>query len=1204
MRLKTIQVDGFKSYATPTVIGEFDASFNAITGLNGSGKSNILDAICFAMGITTLSSVRVSNLQELIYKQGTAGITKASVTLTFDNSDKLTSPTGYESDREITVTRQIFVNNPTKYMINGRKALATEVSNMFRSVQLNVNNPHFLIMQGRITKVLNMKPEEIRDMLQEALGTLMYETKKLEAQKKMAQKDIKVTAIRETLDKQITPRIEKLREDKKEYDRYNAVVQDLQRHKRFIIAYEFYSKQELVRTGREQQMGLADEIENQKTRRKQLAQEEKLALSKLEEKRKKRDAEASGPLKLAVEEEKAVGKALVQASADRDGAQEELKSELGALASNEQRCRDLTELLRQCESQAAEAQQAVVRGQQQVAEQRVQGEQARQGVESAETGSNAVLQQELFTARRLEQELATEFKLSDMTIKTKSEERGKLVVEYEREAREEAKHSDSVGVMAVLKQKVGEVQQQLSELPVAAAATANPAELTHKVKQLRSNTSSLTQFKFDATCLGAGKCLGRLAGLVHIKPELVSTHARALEVTAGGKLYQIVVDTKETSGKILKLGKLQQRVTIIPLNAVSARVADQTKVAYAAKKATGAGGWAMLALDACDQASCGSSEVWKAMQFTFGNVLICDSSRTAKLLAFDDKVRLRCVTLEGDLFDPSGTLTGGSRNTSNSNSLPALQELHELRQLERALLAAGEEEANRSSVEAKRVQLTRELGQCEHELQLVETRSAEAKSQRLQAQIRQVDADLAQAHSSKANSQTALNETKAKIADLTSSMQNSETLKQRLVSEAQKAESACKRQLKLCEESYQKALKRVEEVGATKANSAQEHDELVALVQNQQRHVVGLEAKVRDTESAFESSTRKFQHLRQAREEIERSFREFDGHIAELESQAARAGETARKLEMELKQLDANQSKLKVDVKTADESLAQIKRDHAWIDKEMQFFGKPHTEYDFEVKDPQAIVDKYRELETVQSSLSRSINKKALAMMEKSEEEYDALDRKRRTIESDRIAIERVIAGLDRKKNEALVAAYEKVNTDFGSIFSTLLPGARAELKPVENGTVLDGLEVRVAFGQTWKESLQELSGGQRSLLALSLVLALLRFKPAPLYILDEIDAALDLSHTQNIGVMLRTHFSESQFIVVSLKEGMFANASCLFRTRFVDGVSTVTRTVNRSFHQRVSDVATTGQKSAMKKKRAREEEEEEEEEAAVEVEN
>lgn len=148
------------------------------------------------------------------------------------------------------------------------------------------------------------------------------------------------------------------------------------------------------------------------------------------------------------------------------------------------------------------------------------------------------------------------------------------------------------------------------------------------------------------------------------------------------------------------------------------------------------------------------------------------------------------------------------------------------------------------------------------------------------------------------------------------------------------------------------------------------------------------------------------------------------------------------------------------------------------------------------------------------------------------------------------------------KKIQAIQNTWVRVNKDFGSIFSTLLPGTLAKLDIPEGGTVMDGLEVKVSFNGVWKESLTELSGGQRSLLALSLILALLLFKPAPMYILDEVDAALDLSHTQNIGLMLRTHFSSSQFIVVSLKEGMFNNANVIFRTRFIDGISTVIRTV------------------------------------------
>jgi structural maintenance of chromosome 2 len=185
-----------------------------------------------------------------------------------------------------------------------------------------------------------------------------------------------------------------------------------------------------------------------------------------------------------------------------------------------------------------------------------------------------------------------------------------------------------------------------------------------------------------------------------------------------------------------------------------------------------------------------------------------------------------------------------------------------------------------------------------------------------------------------------------------------------------------------------------------------------------------------------------------------------------------------------------------------------------------------------------------------------------MGMIENAETEYEELNRKKEVILNDKAKIEAVIEELDVKKSQALQNTWVKVNKDFGSIFSMLLPGTTAKLEPPEGQTVSEGLEVKVAFNGAWKDSLTELSGGQRSLLALSLILSLLLFKPAPMYILDEVDAALDLSHTQNIGMMLRTHFSSSQFIVVSLKEGMFNNANVIFRTKFIDGISAVTRTV------------------------------------------
>lgn len=188
------------------------------------------------------------------------------------------------------------------------------------------------------------------------------------------------------------------------------------------------------------------------------------------------------------------------------------------------------------------------------------------------------------------------------------------------------------------------------------------------------------------------------------------------------------------------------------------------------------------------------------------------------------------------------------------------------------------------------------------------------------------------------------------------------------------------------------------------------------------------------------------------------------------------------------------------------------------------------------------------------------------------------------TVKGDKGKIERTLVTLDDYKVDALMRTWQQVNSDFGGILGELLPGSTGRLDPVERdpnaedgseadgegdgsvgGALSRGLVIKVALGGVWKTGLTELSGGQRSLVALALVLALLRHKPAPVYILDEVDAALDLSHTQNIGHLLKTQFPGAQFVVVSLKEGMFANANVLFRTHVRDGVSSVERLTSQS---------------------------------------
>src|SRR5436190_22192754 len=186
-----------------------------------------------------MSTVRAQNLQDLIYKRGQAGVTKASVTIVFDNRDKSKSPVGFEDCPQISVMRQIVLGGTSKYMINGHRAQQQTVQNLFQSVQLNINNPNFIIMQGRITKVLNMKPVEILAMIEEAAGTRMFEDRRDKAFKTMAKKEMKVQEINALLAEEIEPKLEKLRTEKRAFLEYQQTQCDLERVEKLVVAYDY-----------------------------------------------------------------------------------------------------------------------------------------------------------------------------------------------------------------------------------------------------------------------------------------------------------------------------------------------------------------------------------------------------------------------------------------------------------------------------------------------------------------------------------------------------------------------------------------------------------------------------------------------------------------------------------------------------------------------------------------------------------------------------------------------------------------------------------------------------------------------------------------------------------------------------------------------------------------------------------------------------
>ncbi|XP_007951938.2 structural maintenance of chromosomes protein 2 [Orycteropus afer afer] len=1170
MHIKSIILEGFKSYAQRTEVNGFDPLFNAITGLNGSGKSNILDSICFLLGISNLSQVRASNLQDLVYKNGQAGITKASVSITFDNSDKKQSPLGFEVHDEITITRQVVIGGRNKYLINGVNANNTRVQDLFCSVGLNVNNPHFLIMQGRITKVLNMKPPEILSMIEEAAGTRMYEYKKIAAQKTIEKKEAKLKEIKTILEEEITPTIQKLKEERSSYLEYQKVMREIEHLSRLYIAYQFLLAEDTKERSAEELKEMQDNIVKLQEELSENDKKIKALNHEIEELEKRKDKEIGGVLRSLEDALAEAQRVNTKSQSAFDLKKKNLGSEVNkrkelennmvedskTLAAKEKEVRKITDglqALREASSKDAEALAA--------AQQHFNAVSA--GLSSSEDGAEATLAGQMMACKNDISKAQTEAKQAQMKLKHAQQELKAKQAEVKKMDSGYRKDQEALEAVKKLKEKLEAEMKKLNyEENREEGLLEKRRQLSRDISRLKETYEALLarfpnlRFAYkDPEKNWNRNCVkGLVASLISVRDPSTTT---ALELVAGERLYNVVVDTEVTGKKLLEKGELKRRYTIIPLNKISARsIAPETL--RVAQNLVGPNN-VHVALSLVDY----KPELQKAMEFVFGTTFVCDNMDNAKKVAFDKRIMTRTVTLEGDVFDPHGTLSGGARSQAAS-ILTKFQELKDVQEVlkikERELQALEEELAGLKNVAEKYRQLKQQWEMKTEEADLLQTKVQQSSYHKQQEELDALKKIIEESEETLKNTKEIQKKAEEKYEVLENKMKNAEAERERELKDAQKKLDGAKtkadasnRKMKEKQQEFEAITLELEELKREQASYKQQLEAVNEAIKSYEDQIEVMASEVAKNKES----------VNKAQEEVTRQKEVItaqDNVIKAKYAEVAKHKEQNNDSQLKIKELDHNISRHKREAEDAAAKVSNMLKDYDWINAEKHLFGQPNSAYDFKTNNPKEAGQRLQKLQEMKEKLGRNVNMRAMNVLTEAEERYNDLMKKKRIVENDKSKILATIEDLDQKKNQALNIAWQKVNKDFGSIFSTLLPGANAMLAPPEGQTVLDGLEFKVALGNTWKENLTELSGGQRSLVALSLILSMLLFKPAPIYILDEVDAALDLSHTQNIGQMLRTHFTHSQFIVVSLKEGMFNNANVLFKTKFMDGVSTVSR--------------------------------------------
>lgn len=1167
MRVEELIIDGFKSYATRTVISDWDPQFNAITGLNGSGKSNILDAICFVLGISSMTTVRASNLQDLIYKRGQAGVTKASVTIVFDNTDKSNSPIGFTDVAVISVTRQVVLGGTSKYLINGHRAPQQTVLQLFQSVQLNINNPNFLIMQGKITKVLNMKPAEILSLIEEAAGTKMFEDRKDKAERTMVKKDAKLQENRTLLQEEIEPQLEKLRNEKRMFIEFQTIQADLERTEKVVVATDYFkmvnsrnSIKEILETNNQKMNELQekikildeeinnlnedrDQIKKQKTE--EMENDNKLkSLEKQEDKLLSELARLKASLKINSDNTDDLEKRKTKIENKTKRAQAELESKAETLKNSQEKSRE-------CE-QELEHLKSTFKQKEELLSVLSTGISSTGGTEGGYEGQISAVNDKI-------NETTIEIEKSKIRIDMLNKE-----FEENKPRIEKSKLESEIQLKEVqqLEDKCNTIEKDILASGFDPNSFKSLKQREHQLDQeiykvgrdsesLRRRVAGIEfQYSKPFENFNTKAVKGVTAELFNI-PEENLKYVTGLQICAGGRLYNVIVEDEKTGSALLEKGRLRKRVTIIPLNKISPRPLDSRKLKLAKDIAPGK---VELALNLIGY----EEEVSRAMAFIFGNSLICDDAETAKKVTFNPNIRTRSITLDGDVYDPEGTLSGGVRNNSNTLLLD-IQKYNSLK-------------LHLSTLEAEKSQIQTQLKQ-------LQSKSVATSNLQKELSLNKHRLDILQRNLSSNPSVVLMNRNK-EILDEVSSLQELINIRNDDITKFQKEIQVLRKDMNDFSKNKGAKLKELKsevsslskqildvETEAEKLNESYEKiqietDQLTNEIKNDHEALekisIELEEKSSEKSQINVNITKTEEELQSIREELNserKRLLDIDDELNELERVIKGKSEEHLSYELELKNITHELSKYKNSTSGIEKRIEDIKTEHEWVADEMLVKSICDQNQDVDLSD-------YRErannLRKSFEELRRKVNPNIMSMIENVEKKGDALKTMIKTIEKDKKKIQDTIAKLNEYKKETLVKTWKIVTKDFGNIFGDLLPNSYAKLVPCEGKDITQGLEVKVKLGNLWKESLVELSGGQRSLIALSLIMALLQFRPAPMYILDEVDAALDLSHTQNIGHLIKTRFKGSQFIVVSLKEGMFTNANRVFRTRFQDGTSVV----------------------------------------------
>ncbi len=1144
-KITKLVLDGFKSFGRRTEF-LFGDNFNCVIGANGSGKSNLGDALCFVLGKSSSKALRAEKSSNLIYNGGkTKNPSKsAEVSIFFDNKNRVFPL----EDDEIKITRLVNKDGQSKYKINNKTRTRQEVLELLSSARIDPDG-YNIILQGDIVLFVEMSSIERRQIIEEIAGIGAYEEKKNQALNELNKVEQKLGEA-EIILKERESYLKDLKKDHDQAVKYKSLSENVKKNKASYIKKQIDKKTSEVESF-DKKIGVfrlnLDKIQKKIDELRSVISNKKSEIDniskEIEQKGEKdqRDIQKDiGHLNIEIATEKTkiqgfnnelqrLGVRKIQLNKNIEDLKESFENK-------EEKKKEILEVKKNIEGAVAELNQKMDHFRQKHNLNRTEG--IEKDMERIDHNSEE-LQKNVNELREKQQNLFREkdridFQINTMDDKIRKvlelEKQHKVEIDLLKKKKEQFKNSvielnallnkDSKDAVELVKfrEKLQVLKEEHAKLEVKNASIKESSALNTAVKKILENKNKI----------------GGVFGTVSELGDVEAKYAVALEIAAAQRLTSIVVEDDKIAAKCIKFLKSEKFgvATFLPLNKIRPRPIDD-----AAKKIVGETGVHGFALDLIS-----FDLMFKnVFSYVFGNTIVVDDIETARKIGIG---KVRMVTVEGDLAEISGAMIGGYRIKKEATFrekglLGKIDGIDcEINGIEKNISCL---ETDRKESEEKIMRLRQLKASLEGEIIKTE-KSLHLDSSDLDASKKYKEELIAQRKSSdkllgeiddgvqeKIRSLTDLKIEKQQLRNKIAELRNPVVLAE-LNAFEQKKKEFYEEILRLNGELTGLEIQQTEVIKRDKENNISALNDIAKEEAEFQRELLAgenrikfLEADLREKEKDQQVFYAQYKSLFEKRNQI-------SGEINFVEKEVLVHEDKSRKEELGMNAVSIEGASVKAVLVTLDEEFAQYQGMELDINKSEEQLKKEIADF-----------------EKMMANIG-SVNMRALEIYDAAEKEYGSLQEKRTTLIGEKDDVIKMMNEIEANKKDLFLGSLKVIDDQFQKIFKNISVKGEAYLelenpeKPFEAG-----LRIKVKLTGDKFLDIRSLSGGEKTLTALAFIFAIQEHEPACFYVLDEVDAALDKSNSEKLAKLIRKYCENAQYLVISHNDALIQEADTLF---------------------------------------------------------